>query len=99
MSSPGPLRRLASYLHRRPRLGLLLLLAPALGWLLVVYLGSLLQSPHNTAPYPRVSQLHHGLRTELPTVSSGALGWIGGASLDEYSSRPGPDSSHATRWR
>ena len=41
MSSPRPLRRLASFLHRRPRLTLLLLLAPPLGWLLVVYLGSL----------------------------------------------------------
>lgn len=34
-------RRLSSFLYRRPRLALLLLLAPPLAWLGVVYLGSL----------------------------------------------------------
>ncbi len=34
-------RRLAVYLHRRPRLRLGLLLAPPLGWLVIAYLGSL----------------------------------------------------------
>jgi putative spermidine/putrescine transport system permease protein len=36
----GP-RRLASWLHRRPRLQLGLLLSAPLGWLVVAYLGSL----------------------------------------------------------
>jgi putative spermidine/putrescine transport system permease protein len=40
-ASPGLSRRLAVYLHRRPRLRLGLLLAPPLGWLVVAYLGSL----------------------------------------------------------
>jgi putative spermidine/putrescine transport system permease protein len=40
-ASPGLGRRLAVYLHRRPRLRLGLLLAPPLGWLVVAYLGSL----------------------------------------------------------
>jgi len=40
-ASAGPGRRLAIYLHRRPRLRLGLLLAPPLGWLVVAYLGSL----------------------------------------------------------
>ncbi len=34
-------RRLSSILHRRPRLKLLFLLTPPLGWMLIVYLGSL----------------------------------------------------------
>ena len=34
-------RRLAVFLHRRPRLRLGLLLAPPLGWLVIAYLGSL----------------------------------------------------------
>lgn len=38
---PGPLRRLATTLHRHPHLLLLLLLGPPLLWLGVVYLGSL----------------------------------------------------------
>jgi putative spermidine/putrescine transport system permease protein len=37
----GPLRRLSRFLSAHPRLGLALLLAPPLGWLGVVYLGSL----------------------------------------------------------
>jgi putative spermidine/putrescine transport system permease protein len=37
----GPLRRLSRFLSVHPRLGLALLLAPPLGWLGVVYLGSL----------------------------------------------------------
>jgi putative spermidine/putrescine transport system permease protein len=40
-ASAGLGRRLAVYLHRRPRLRLGLLLAPPLGWLVVAYLGSL----------------------------------------------------------
>jgi putative spermidine/putrescine transport system permease protein len=40
-SREGPGRRLASFLHRRPRLRLGLLLAPPLAWLLLAYLGSL----------------------------------------------------------
>jgi putative spermidine/putrescine transport system permease protein len=42
--SPGAgfRRRLSAALHRRPRLKLLLLLAPPLGWMLVVYIGALL---------------------------------------------------------
>jgi putative spermidine/putrescine transport system permease protein len=40
-SREGPGRRLASFLHRRPRLRLGLLLAPPLSWLLLAYLGSL----------------------------------------------------------
>ena len=37
----GPGRRLASFLHRRPKLQLSLLLAGPLGWLVLAYLGSL----------------------------------------------------------
>lgn len=37
----GVSRRLAVFLHRRPRLRLGLLLAPPLGWLVIAYLGSL----------------------------------------------------------
>jgi putative spermidine/putrescine transport system permease protein len=37
----GPGRRLASFLHRRPKLQLSLLLATPLGWLVLAYLGSL----------------------------------------------------------
>ncbi len=40
-ASAGLGRRLAVYLHRRPRLRLGLLLAPPLGWLAIAYLGSL----------------------------------------------------------
>jgi putative spermidine/putrescine transport system permease protein len=39
---PSLLRRISTLLHNRPRLFLLLLLAPPLGWLLVIYIGSLL---------------------------------------------------------
>ena len=39
--APGPGRRLASALYRRPGLFLLLLLTPPLLWLGVIYLGSL----------------------------------------------------------
>ena len=38
---PGPGRRLASFLHRHPRLQVAGLLAPPLGWLVGAYLGSL----------------------------------------------------------
>jgi putative spermidine/putrescine transport system permease protein len=41
LGAPGPLRRLATALYLHPRLLLLLLLAPPLMWLGVVYLGSL----------------------------------------------------------
>ena len=41
MSRPSAGRHLASFLYRRPRLQLSLLLAAPLGWLLVAYLGSL----------------------------------------------------------
>jgi putative spermidine/putrescine transport system permease protein len=37
----GPGRRLSTFLHRRPRLRLSLLLAGPVGWLLIAYLGSL----------------------------------------------------------
>jgi putative spermidine/putrescine transport system permease protein len=37
----GAIRRLSSAFHRHPRLKLLALLAPPLGWMLIVYLGSL----------------------------------------------------------
>jgi putative spermidine/putrescine transport system permease protein len=42
-ASPRPTaaRRLAAFLHRRPRAALAVLLAPPLGWLVVAYLGSL----------------------------------------------------------
>lgn len=38
---PSPARRLSSWFHRHPRLKLVLLLSPGLGWLGVFYLGSL----------------------------------------------------------
>ena len=38
----SPLRRVAAWLHARPRVRLLLLLAAPVGWLVVAYLGSLL---------------------------------------------------------
>ncbi|MFN7962235.1 MAG: ABC transporter permease [Thermoanaerobaculia bacterium] len=41
MSGPSPWRRLSTFLFQRPRLSLVLLLALPLGWLGVVYLGSL----------------------------------------------------------
>lgn len=40
-TTAGLARRLAVYLHRRPRLRLGLLLTPPLGWLAIAYLGSL----------------------------------------------------------
>lgn len=42
MPEPSLLRRISTALHSRPRLFLLLLLGPPLGWMLVVYIGSLL---------------------------------------------------------
>jgi putative spermidine/putrescine transport system permease protein len=39
---PGPGRRLSTFFYERPRLGLVLLLALPVGWLVVGYLGSLL---------------------------------------------------------
>jgi putative spermidine/putrescine transport system permease protein len=41
LASPSPIRRIATALHRRPRLQLGLLLAAPVGWLVVAYLGSL----------------------------------------------------------
>ena len=40
-AAASPTRRLSIYLYRRPALALILLLAPPLLWLGVVYLGSL----------------------------------------------------------
>ena len=39
--SPSPVRRLSAWMHRHPRTRLALLLALPLGWLVIVYLGSL----------------------------------------------------------
>ena len=54
-------RRLSNYFYRHPRVGLLLLLAAPLGWLVVVYLGSLfvllLASVWNVDPF--TSQVVH----------------------------------------
>ena len=54
-------RRLSTYFYRHPRVGLLLLLAAPLGWLVVVYLGSLfvllLASIWNIDPF--TSQVVH----------------------------------------
>jgi putative spermidine/putrescine transport system permease protein len=54
-------RRLSTYFYRHPRVGLLLLLAAPLGWLVVVYLGSLfvllLASVWNVDPF--TSQVVH----------------------------------------
>jgi putative spermidine/putrescine transport system permease protein len=41
LAGPSPIRRIATALHRRPRLQLGLLLAAPVGWLVVAYLGSL----------------------------------------------------------
>ena len=41
-ASPGLLGRLSAVLHRHPRLKLAGLLLPSLGWMLIVYIGSLL---------------------------------------------------------
>ena len=40
-TNEAPLRRLAAWLHERPRLRLALLLAAPVGWLVVMYLGAL----------------------------------------------------------
>ena len=39
--SPSPVRRLSAWMHRHPRTRLALLLALPLGWLVIIYLGSL----------------------------------------------------------
>jgi putative spermidine/putrescine transport system permease protein len=41
-TAPGPLQRLSTFFYLHPTLALVLMLAPPLGWLGVVYLGSLL---------------------------------------------------------
>jgi putative spermidine/putrescine transport system permease protein len=63
--SAGLRRRVSAALHRRPGLKLILLLAPPLGWMVVVYLGALLllflSAFWRLDPFTSLIQRHWGL--------------------------------------
>ena len=69
--------RLSTYLYRRPRLILVLLLGPPVGWMLAVYLGSLgsliLQSFYRLDPFTGQVIRHFTLRTYQDLLTTANL--------------------------